>query len=90
MKLILTEAEKKAATWAELNDAALGKAVKSGMFQLEHISDEKGKLYFLSAAILLCSIAVKANTDKLKQTIRGLTIRGEPCGNWEVVISKTK
>ena len=50
MRLILTEAEKKAATWAELDDASLGKFVKAMMFHTKLASDEQGKILLMSAA----------------------------------------
>jgi len=88
MKLTLTDAEKKSATWAELDDDALGKVVKAMMFKLKNTSDEQGKLSYLSAALILCSAAVEANADKLTQTIEGLTIKGQSLGNWKVIIKK--
>ncbi len=88
MKLIMTDAEKKAATWAELDDAALGKVVKANMFVLKHVSEEQQKLFFMSAAIILCSSAAEANADRLTQTIKGLTVKGKPFGNWKVVIKR--
>jgi cyanate lyase len=89
MKLILTKAEKKA-TWAELDDGSLGKVVKAAMFQIKQEAEKQDKVSLLSAALLLCSMAFETNADKLTQTIEGLTIKGEPFGNWRVVISKTK
>lgn len=92
-KLILTEAEKKAATWAELDDEALGKVVKATMLKIKHIkikhtSEEPKKVVFMAAAIILCSAAAEANADTLKQTIEGLTVKGKPMGNWIVTIRR--
>lgn len=88
MKLILTAAEKKAATWAELDDASLGKVVKAMMSKIRETSEEQGKLFYLSAAIILCGAAVDANADRLVQTIEGLTIKGQTWGNWKIIIQK--
>ena len=88
MELILTDAEKAASTWVELDDAALGKAVKAMMCQIKITSDEQEKLMLFSASIILCSVAVEANADKLVQTIEGLTIKGQPFCNWKVTIKK--
>ena len=88
MKLILTEAEKKAATWAELDDDSLGKVVKAMMFKIKTASDEQGKIFLLSAAMMLCSVAAEANAEKLTQTIEGLTVKGQSFGNWKVTIKK--
>ena len=88
MKLILTEAENKAATWVELDDESLGKVVKAMMFKIKTASDEQSKIIYLSAAMILCSAAAESNADKLTQTIEGLTIKGLPFGNWKVTIKK--
>jgi hypothetical protein len=89
MRLILTDAEKKA-TWAELDNESLGKVVKAAMYQIKQEAEKQDKVSLLSAALLLCSAAFETNADTLTQTIEGLTIKGEPFGNWKVVISKTK
>jgi hypothetical protein len=88
MKLILTEAEKKAAKWADLDNESLGKVVKATMFVLKKASDEQKQLWFISAAIMMCSAAVDANADTYKQTIEGLTIEGKSFGNWKVTIQR--
>ncbi len=87
-ELILTEDEKAAATWAELDDDALGKVVKAGMFRLKHISDEQKKLFAMYAAMILCSEAAAANADKFTLTVEGLTVKGQPIGTWKVTIKK--
>jgi len=86
MELILTDAEKKAATWTELDDKSLGKVVKAMMFNIKNTCEEQDKLFHLSAAIILCSIAAEANADKMTHTVEGLTIKGQPFGNWKVTI----
>lgn len=87
-ELILTEAEKAAATWAELDDEALGKVVKATMFSIKAIAQEQDKLFVFAAATILCSEAAEANADKLTQTIEGLRRNGEPVGDWEVTIRR--
>ena len=89
-ELILTEAEQKAAAWAELDDEALGKVVKASMFKLKELGDEQGKLYFMSAAIILCSAAAETNADKMTQTLENLTSSGKSLGSWKIVVSKIK
>ena len=88
MELKMTDAEKKAATWLELDDESLGKVVKAMMFKLKTISEEQDKLFHLSAAIILCSSAVETNADKMNITVEGLTIKGESFGNWKVTIKR--
>lgn len=87
-KLILTEAEKKAATWEELDDDALGKVVKANMFKLQNWAKEQDRIFFMTAAIILCSMAHEANADTFTQEINNLTSKGKPCGNWKVTIKR--
>ena len=88
MKLILTEAEKKAATWLELDDDSVGKFVKANATHFYNKATEGEKIFLMAAAMALCSAAAKANADTLKQTIEGLTVKGKPFGNWIVTIQK--
>jgi hypothetical protein len=88
MKLILTEEEKKAATWAELDDVSLGKVVKAYIFEMKAHCNEEGKIFVLSAAMALCVAAAEANADKFTQTIEGLTTKGKSLGNWRVTIRR--
>ena len=88
MELILTDAEKKAATWAELDNESIGMIVKAAMFKIKTVSGEQDKIFFIAAAIILCNAAVESNADRLTQTLTGLTIKGKPLGDWKVTIKK--
>ena len=87
-QLILTDEEKQAKTWAELDDASLGKVVKAEMFNIKTASKQMKRLLLFSAAMILCTAAADANADKLTQTIEGLTTKGKPIGDWKVTIKK--
>ena len=87
-KLILTKEEKKAATWLELEDETLGKVVKSMMSTIKRASDEQGKLYLLSAAIMLCTVTAKTNADVANFKVDGLKNKTNDFGNWEVIIRR--
>lgn len=89
MKVILTEAEKKAATWLELDDESVGKLVKATAFKLAE-RDEKIQILTWSAALVLCSAAAKVNAETFKQTVEGLTIEGKNFGTWEITIKKVE
>ena len=88
-ELVLTEAEKAAATWAELDDEALGRVVKAEMFRLKELADYDHKLIALAAATMLCSIAAEANADKLAVTLEGLRREDKSLGDWEVMTYRT-
>lgn len=87
-EIILTEEEKSAVTWAELDDDSLGKVVKAGIFSIKKIAKEQDKMFFMAAAIILCSIAADSNADKLTQTLEGLKNNGQPLGDWKITIKK--
>lgn len=90
MELILTEAEKKAATWLELDDESVGKLVKATALKIAEKGGEEGKIWSWSAALILCSMASDSNCDTFTQTIEGLTSKGKSCGDWEIRIRKVK
>jgi hypothetical protein len=63
-ELILTEAEKSALTWMELDDATLGKVVKKTALSLKEHSEEQQKIWWFAAAMLLCGMAEDAKADQ--------------------------
>lgn len=87
-ELVLTEAEKAAKTWLELDDATVGKLVKSTTLKICDHSDEFGRIAFISAAILLCGGAAQANATNLVQEIKGLTLKGVDFGDWTITIRR--
>ena len=87
-KLILTEKEKKADTWLELEDETLGKVVKSIMSTMKQASDEQGKLYLLSAAMILCSTTAEANAEKATYTVEGIKNKTNDFGNWQIIVKR--
>lgn len=88
MELILTEKEKSAETWNELDDASIGKVVKADMYRIKETAVEQDKMLAYAAALILCNLVVKTNADILKHTIKGLTIKGEPFGDWKVTVKR--
>ena len=89
-ELILTKEEKEAATWVELNDESLGKVVKATMAGIKQTSDEQGKLFYLAAAMILCTVTAEANADTASFTVEGLKNKTNDFGNWKVTIRKMK
>ena len=88
MKLILTEAEKKANTWLELDDESVGKVVKATALKMKDIATEQQKIYHLAAAMVLVGSAIETNANRLTNTLENLTIKGEKQGDWKVTIEK--
>jgi hypothetical protein len=87
-RLILTEKEKNAKTWLEIDDEALGKVVKATMLQIRDTNNEQQKLLTVSASLLLIGIAIETNADKVTYSVDGITNAGKPNGNWKVTIKK--
>lgn len=89
-ELILTEAEKTAATWFELDDATLGKVVKRTAAGLLTHSEEMGRIWWFAAALLLCGQAKDANAETLTVNVDGFTDAGQELGDWEVTVRRIK
>lgn len=87
-ELILTEAEKEAATWLELDDATLGKLVKKQALAITAKSDDMERVTTLSAAMLLCGYAVEASAETATHNLRGFTKAGAEFGDWQVTVEK--
>ena len=56
-ELILTEEEKAAALWSDLDDAALGKLVKKKIALLSSAAEQLDRVTTFAAAMLLCCAA---------------------------------
>lgn len=89
-QLILTDEEKAAATWMELDDATVGKVVKKTALGLMAKSDEQGRVWWFSAAMLLCGMANDANADKFSQELLGFTEGDTDCGDWLVTVQRIR
>jgi transcription elongation factor Elf1 len=89
-QLILTEKEKKLATWLELDDESLGKFVKANILQVLTRSKEDLAVFTLSCATALCAIANEANAGKLELTLDNLKNKTNTFGNWKVTVKKMK
>lgn len=87
-ELILTDEEKAAATWMELDDATIGKLVKKTALGLHSLNAEQAHVWWWSAALLLCGMASDANADKFEQEITGFTESGEDRGNWRITVER--
>lgn len=85
-ELILTEEEKKAKTYLEWDDEALGRMVKKAA---KLISDYRGEdsITMVSAATLLVSSAHKVNSSDSTWTLEGVTVP-EDIGDWEITVRR--
>lgn len=89
-ELILTNEEKAAATWFELDDATVGKIVKTTALGLLEHTNEQGRVWWFAAALLLCGMTDDANADTFSQEVNNFTHGSDDRGNWRVTVERIK
>lgn len=87
-ELILTDKEKAAALWSDLEDAALGALVKRKISLIESCSEQLDQITPFSAAMMLCLAAQHAGADKASFDIDGLKKDGKALGNWRITAER--
>lgn len=87
-QLILTDEEKAALTWFELDDATIGKIVKKTALGLIDHSKEMERVWWFSAALLLCGQAVDHNANSMTVDIEGFEHQGGNFGDWRVRVER--
>jgi hypothetical protein len=88
-ELILTDEEKAAALWSDLDDAALGKLVKRKISLITGAAAQLDQATTFAAALMLCLDAAHANATETVFEIDGLTRGDIEIGDWRVVTTKT-
>lgn len=86
--LILTEDEKAAALWSDLDDAALGKLVKKKMASLTTAAEQLNLTTTFAAALLVCCPAAEESATELRMELDGITQDGREFGDWLIVATK--
>ncbi len=89
-QLILTDQEKAAALWSDLDDAELGKLVKNKIASIEDAAEQLERITTFAAALLLCCSAAELNASEIEMGIKGLTHAGREFGDWKVVVVKVR
>ena len=88
-ELILTDEEKAAALWSDLDDAALGKLVKRKIALITGAAAQLDQATTFAAALMLCLDARQQNSNEIVFEIEGLVKNGEEIGDWRVIATKT-
>ncbi|TJY57183.1 hypothetical protein E4T66_17380 [Sinimarinibacterium sp. CAU 1509] len=88
-QLILTDEEKAAALWSDLDDAALGALVRSKIALITDTAAQLDRVTTLAAAMLFCCAAAEENATSLEMEVAGLTQAGRAFGDWKVVATRT-
>jgi hypothetical protein len=89
-ELILSDEDKAAARWLQMDDVSVGRLVKYTQLAILRDADEQQRVWWWSAALLLCSMADEAGSDNTKFKIEGVTLENGavPIGDWEVVVRR--
>lgn len=87
-ELILTEEEKAAALWSDLDDAALGKLLKKKIASITNAAEQMDETTLYAAALLICCGAAEFNAAKAEFELEGVTRAGRDFGDWTVVATK--
>lgn len=91
MELILTDEEKAAHSWLELDDESLGKMIKATAVKYASTPDgEIDHMHKMTCAMILCNMAADVNSTTSTFTLNGLTKKGEPQGDWKVTVKRVK
>ena len=93
-KLELTEQEKAAISWLDMDDDALGKLVRKTCLKLPELmakdETDMGKIWVTSCGMLMCNMAADANSTKTTFEFNGLSLAGKERGDWQITIKRIK
>lgn len=87
-ELILTDEEKAAALWSDLDDESIGKLVRKKIAFLQSAANQMDRVITHAAAMLLCSAAAECGAAEMKLDLGGLTQDGQQFGDWTVLVTK--
>ena len=86
-ELILTDAEKAAELWTDLDDQALGALMRKKLIQFKTAAEQMDRTITMTAALLLCCDAAEAGATELTVSLDGVTQAGREFGDWQIVVS---
>ena len=84
-ELILTDAEKAAELWTDLDDPALGALLRKKLIMLKTAAEQMDRTITMTAGLLLCCAASEAGASELTMTLEDVTQSGRDFGNWQIV-----
>ena len=93
-QLILTDEEKAALSWLDMDDDALGKLCRKACLVIlqkeksEDNPDDRKSVWAASAGMMLCGVADDANATTATFHFDGLTHGDKERGNWRVTVEK--
>ena len=94
-RLILTEKEKALPFWNDLDDAALGKAIKYHGAKFLTPRRRNGDrveatmdMVIQAATVGMCRRAHEMNAGKWEVELEGVTVKGVPIGDWKITYER--
>lgn len=87
-ELHLTDAEKAAALWTDLDDAALGALLRKKLTVLQTAAAQMDKTTQMAAALLLRCDAANLGATEMGLELDSVTQDGKPFGDWRVKVSR--
>lgn len=87
-ELLLTDAEKAAELWTDLDDASLGAMLRKKLIVLQTASEQMEQTFSTTAGLLLCCAAAEKNANEMTLTFENVTQEGRPFGDWKVVVTR--
>lgn len=87
-ELILTDEEREANSWLDLDDASLGRVVKQSALVLAEGQTRAERVMAITCAMMLCIQVAETNADTATIELAGLTRVGVPIGDWTVRLER--
>ncbi len=87
-KLELTEKEKEASSWSDLDNESLGALLRYSILGIENKAEQLERTYLLAASLMLCCNTAENNATEQRINCFGVTSHGKEHGDWLVTISK--
>lgn len=87
-ELILTDAERAAALWTDLDDAALGALLRKKLILLKTAAEQMDRTITTAAGLLLCCAAAEVGASELTVSLDGVTQDGRDFGDWRIVAAR--
>jgi len=83
----LSDKERDAASWMDLDNASLGKLVKATALLLTKADDA---VTMQAIATLMATTTYRSKAETMKLTVNGVKYKGEEAGDYEILVTKKK
>ena len=87
-ELIMTEEERAAALWSDLDDASLGRLLKRHIIAIQTASKQLEKTSILAAALILCCETAAQGSVRGEFELEGVTEGDREFGDWVVTVTR--